>query len=300
MERDDELKGEGNSYDFGARINDVRIGKWLSVDALARNFPSKSPYNSMSNNPIIRIDPDGNADIYYNGKWIGTDGIDDNLVVIAKSSKVKKEVLKNTKKGLHYTGLGLKNGEVNSKFKALDRNILNESVSVTKKAIKTKGDNREHLAVMEKDSHGNYTTTYRHSPPEDIFTATDGTKRTRGGELPEGDVSIHSHPIGLIPNSDGTFGYHRAEVPSPTDDHGDGDVGVFEDYELNIITGSVGVPKKDSRTGEYIIRAIRIILFNSHSEEKMRINYGNAAKIVDDKNKVNQNAKRKFEKKQTE
>jgi len=59
MERDDELKGEGNSYDFGARIYDNRVGRWLSVDPLQTHYPSLSPYNGMGNNPIYFIDPDG-------------------------------------------------------------------------------------------------------------------------------------------------------------------------------------------------------------------------------------------------
>jgi RHS repeat-associated protein len=32
MEKDDEVKGSGNSLDFGSRIYDARTGRWLSVD----------------------------------------------------------------------------------------------------------------------------------------------------------------------------------------------------------------------------------------------------------------------------
>ncbi len=58
-ERDNETYGEGNAYDFGARIYDVRLGRWLSVDPLTRKQPYASPYKSMGNNPIIFSDPDG-------------------------------------------------------------------------------------------------------------------------------------------------------------------------------------------------------------------------------------------------
>ena len=58
-EKDDELKGNGNSYDFGARMLDTRVGRWLSIDPLAEKFPSVNPYNAMDNNPINMIDPDG-------------------------------------------------------------------------------------------------------------------------------------------------------------------------------------------------------------------------------------------------
>lgn len=60
-ESDVEIKGDGNSYDFGARILDPRLGKWLSIDPLAQEFPDVSPYCAMANNPTNFIDPDGNA-----------------------------------------------------------------------------------------------------------------------------------------------------------------------------------------------------------------------------------------------
>jgi len=59
MERDDEIKGDGNSYDFGARLYDPRAGIWLSVDPLAYKFPHTSPYLAFAANPINFIDPDG-------------------------------------------------------------------------------------------------------------------------------------------------------------------------------------------------------------------------------------------------
>ena len=58
-EKDNEIKGEGNSYDFDARFNDTRLGKWLSVDPLSTKYPWQSPYASMDNNPIAKIDPTG-------------------------------------------------------------------------------------------------------------------------------------------------------------------------------------------------------------------------------------------------
>ena len=47
-EKSDEIYGEGNGYDFGARIQDPRVGRWLSIDPLTKKFPSQSPYTPGS------------------------------------------------------------------------------------------------------------------------------------------------------------------------------------------------------------------------------------------------------------
>ncbi len=60
QEKDDEVKGQGNSYDFNFRIQDVRLGgRFLSIDALGRDYPWYSPYQFAGNMPIIAIDIDG-------------------------------------------------------------------------------------------------------------------------------------------------------------------------------------------------------------------------------------------------
>jgi RHS repeat-associated protein len=66
MEKDDEMKGNGNSYDFGARLYDSRVGRWLAVDPLAAEYPESSPYNGIGNNPILFIDADGRDPIIPN------------------------------------------------------------------------------------------------------------------------------------------------------------------------------------------------------------------------------------------
>jgi RHS repeat-associated protein len=60
-EKDDEIVGSGNNYDFGARHYDSRLGRWLSVDPLAIKYPHMSPHNFTGNNPISNVDPDGRS-----------------------------------------------------------------------------------------------------------------------------------------------------------------------------------------------------------------------------------------------
>lgn len=57
MEKDDEIKGGGNSYTTEFRMLDVRIGRWLSVDPVVHH--GMSPYCTFDNNPIFFKDPSG-------------------------------------------------------------------------------------------------------------------------------------------------------------------------------------------------------------------------------------------------
>ncbi len=59
MEKDDEIKGKGNSLDFGARMYDTRLSRWMSLDPLAIKYPFASPYTFVLNSPLWFVDPDG-------------------------------------------------------------------------------------------------------------------------------------------------------------------------------------------------------------------------------------------------
>jgi RHS repeat-associated protein len=51
-EKDNEFKGNGNSYTTEFRQLDPRLGRWLSVDPMYAKFPWQSPYCAMDDNPI--------------------------------------------------------------------------------------------------------------------------------------------------------------------------------------------------------------------------------------------------------
>jgi len=63
-ENDDEVKGEGRQQDYGMRIYDPRIGRFLSVDPKQVNYPFSSPYSFAGNSPIVAIDKDGEFPVW--------------------------------------------------------------------------------------------------------------------------------------------------------------------------------------------------------------------------------------------
>uniref|UniRef100_UPI0031DA91BA RHS repeat protein n=1 Tax=Chitinophaga sp. TaxID=1869181 RepID=UPI0031DA91BA len=64
-ENDDEIKGEGNQQDYGLRIYDPRVGRFLSEDPLGKDYPYYSPFQFSGNSPISCIDLDGGEPIGY-------------------------------------------------------------------------------------------------------------------------------------------------------------------------------------------------------------------------------------------
>jgi len=61
-EKDDEIKGAGNSIAYEARIYDPRLGRFLTPDPLFKMYPWQSTYAYIRNNPIFFIDVNGEGD----------------------------------------------------------------------------------------------------------------------------------------------------------------------------------------------------------------------------------------------
>jgi RHS repeat-associated protein len=55
QEKDDELKGEGNSYDYDKRFYDPRIGRYFSLDPLRKDFPYETNYSFVSMKLKLRL-----------------------------------------------------------------------------------------------------------------------------------------------------------------------------------------------------------------------------------------------------
>jgi len=59
-ENDNEVKNkEGSQLDYGMRIYDTRLGRFLSIDPLSKSYPWNSPYSYAEGDVIRSVDLDG-------------------------------------------------------------------------------------------------------------------------------------------------------------------------------------------------------------------------------------------------
>jgi RHS repeat-associated protein len=92
--KDDEIAGvTGADLDFGARIYDSRVGRWLSSDPLAMRYPWQSPYAGLNNNPINVIDPSGmGGEVIVNADGTATIRVTVNIYKDDKSIITNEEL----------------------------------------------------------------------------------------------------------------------------------------------------------------------------------------------------------------
>jgi RHS repeat-associated protein len=100
--------GDLTHYDYGARIYNPGIGRWLSVDPMAGKFAGHSPYNYVLGNPISMIDPDGAAPEWIdNGDGTYTAEAGDSALSLAKDAGISNGAansLVTSQLGANYVG----------------------------------------------------------------------------------------------------------------------------------------------------------------------------------------------------
>ena len=84
---------ENGMQDYGMRIYDGRLGKFLSVDPITKKYPMLTPYQFASNSPISGIDLDG-LEYYFssNGLFLGHIGKSQEVWT---ADKVDSKIIKN-------------------------------------------------------------------------------------------------------------------------------------------------------------------------------------------------------------
>jgi RHS repeat-associated protein len=100
-EKDDEIKGDGTQQDYGMRIYDPRLGKFLSVDPLTKKYPELTPYQFGSNRPIDGIDQDGLEYVTYT-IYVNKETGKVRDIKVAKDYELKNEATKGAGKEYIY------------------------------------------------------------------------------------------------------------------------------------------------------------------------------------------------------
>ena len=59
QEKDDEIKGEGKSVNYKFRMHDSRVGRFFTVDPLARKYAYNSPFAFSENRVVDGIELEG-------------------------------------------------------------------------------------------------------------------------------------------------------------------------------------------------------------------------------------------------
>ncbi len=104
QEKDDEIKGEGNSYNYKYRMHDPRIGRFFAQDPLFRQYPWNSVYAFAENRPIAGIDLEG-LEFYFaaDGTLLGKVGKSNKIRVMSdrftysEVMSIKNDIIKANK-----------------------------------------------------------------------------------------------------------------------------------------------------------------------------------------------------------
>lgn len=138
------MGGGGSTYDYGFRIYNPSIAKFLSVDPLATERSWMSPYNFVQNNPINRIDPTGALDnpIYdKQGDFLGTDerGIQGEGIVMDK---------KDFKQGMSHQD-ALAKGTMYSQLPKLQRPEMRKKIESHSAGLSSRPDYDGFVTIQE-------------------------------------------------------------------------------------------------------------------------------------------------------
>lgn len=70
QEKDDEVKGEGDSINYKYRMHDPGLGRFLSLDTLAPQYAHNSPYAFAENRVIDGVELEGLEYLNFNESWV--------------------------------------------------------------------------------------------------------------------------------------------------------------------------------------------------------------------------------------
>ncbi|SHI45773.1 RHS repeat-associated core domain-containing protein [Flavobacterium haoranii] len=99
QEKDDEIKGEGNSLNYTFRMHDPRVGRFFTVDPLFKDYPHYTPYSFSGNKLIAHIELEGKEEVWFHKS------VDDSyktMIRVERKTDVGKKMYKKLKSQTDY------------------------------------------------------------------------------------------------------------------------------------------------------------------------------------------------------
>jgi len=90
QEKDDEVKGNGNSLNYKFRMHDPRVGRFFAVDPLAVAYSWNSPYSFSENDVVRAVELEGGEKKIVIHKINGFYDDDGSPIIVSTSVKIEK------------------------------------------------------------------------------------------------------------------------------------------------------------------------------------------------------------------
>ena len=203
-EKDNEVNGSGNEYDYGFRVYNPRLGRFLSVDPLAPEYPEWSAYPFAMNRVVDGVDRDGL-------EWVRGDGSD-----------VTREEMKRVRVFIMYDPRS-EGFPMQARRSYLDHAATHGDAAVAMAPIRTEQQFVEawraiggsHVDDVELFFHGNQTTLIinRHKDEYITMGTSDRTRIMRALSTP-----VHSLPSPGGNIADATLTFYSCHAAQGTGD----------------------------------------------------------------------------------
>jgi RHS repeat-associated protein len=226
--------------DFGARLLNKKISRWMAVDPLAGKYPSLSPYNFVANNPLNAIDPDGKK-ILIVGSRQYVMAVMAMLDIIRKSGDLGNEIVTQlmTSEKIHainpFSSKTLNGGDIDKYFK----NLANDGIMSSDLAsdLSIGGANViSHAAMIRSATEYNDRSDSRTGSGSDMYINIGVwfNKTTDGLEF-EFYVRFLHELAHMFQNEEGSMGEFNGHIHKTTP-HGDTDELAANDFAERLRT----------------------------------------------------------------